>query len=1751
MTQRLSEFTDPRRNLGQLPDSAPLILFPVRIETRFVAGPELLVRIYPDDCSIDTFEPQLSATELVNVKRYWQNFWRSAGVEANQRAAWRNLVAAHGSGRAGWLLDQFEPTNLADVPVKADASDEVLVIATDAVPAQAAAISAYWRAVWVATDDGPTPLAAARATFESAVGAANADALLAQYEPFNLDDKPTAPLTRHVVAVQVAFVVFGADPATSTSSWTQAPQVRQFPERFIVVGYTGTRISLEAIGSEVSLPLFVGPDPSADPVADPDSIIHPIDGGDLFVPDQLAWMVDFDRAVAAGMALRIPISAAQACTGFDRLLVIGIQLSTADGSGPAILAELLDHHRTGRAGLGLLAQGTPTHNTTGLGTGYTAADDPDASFDDRRNLPLFTPTTDEWAKRDGQWLAEALGVDPALIAQVHGAGNEDQLRARAMQRALWPATLGYWMDEMMTPVFADETVRQIRDFVTRYVRGCGSLPALHIGGQPYGVLATTAFSRIAWLDQRRQDGDGLTRLHTLLTAVGPDWAAFATGSAHVGASGDPHQILLDILGLNPSSVEYYSRFAESLDQLFNTEVLFEGAVAFYEKLQSENLEAAAEALLKRLGYGGVAPDLLSHFFLTEASQLGVIIDDVALSETQPVRAYTDDGRNYLQWLADAGRASLDQVVAEQGFTGDVTPAALLYLLLRHALMLGYYDTSYDLHRSTGVLSATALAASKIEAPFIHVAEASAQPTESRFGLLYQAQPLITSSPTQLVAEYIALNLSTLLADAALAEQLAAFDVLKTAPTAALERAFAEHTDICTYRYDAWLLGLVDSQLQAMRALPTDDGQGDPVSYLGAYAWVENLRPSTATLTPVEVPPELQDPTGTLPPVRSDSSNGGYVHAPSMTHARTAAVLRSGYLANAGAANPKTMAVNLSSDRVRAALGVLEGIRNGQSVGALLGYQFELGLHDSYSLAEVDKFIYPLRKAFPLVADALATTTTDPGVPIEAIEARNVMDGRKLAEHITGGASASYPFGLSTLPTADPSESAAINAQVQALIDTYDSIADVALAEGVHQAVQGNFARVGATLDAYASGTFPPQPEVVSTPNTGQGLTHRVGLQLRPGLTAAVGATPAARAEPALDDWLTRTLPPLNTVGCVVTWTDPVTATPNSHAVTLADLGLAPIDVLDLVLPDSAQSMAELDDRVLAATIAASAPRPDADLMIQYLQAPPGGSSLFEASALVRAARDLVTRARPLRATDVMLSNAAASTPAAASTVVRARVADPKTDLDTLVADVATLLLTLDPLVTDPVINRATILADVDALLDSSVALLERAARFRIGAAGWGFAYAWRHDAYRTLITQVADLLTRLDGKLAEYDAAITAYDALPFATSEADRLVALQQAELMISTSLIVPTTALALRGQLDGVRGVFLARQLAFRTLRNTAPNTYSGALAALTALLPLTDIDRAPFDIRPLGDSAVTFVGELQRALDALHSAAAARSSATQQQLDAYDLATTPDAQVAALTAAAKALLGPDFMIIVEFTPPTAAAADWASAMNVSTSGVLLDHLVNTLDIDFPVEEWLTGVARVRPMIKAWETLTALVDAARGPADVPELVPVQLPYEAAASWVAMAYPSTYVFDSDRLCYTAHYTAAFDPTGPQCGLLLDEWTEAIPAASQDTGLTFNFNRPDNEPPQAILIVTPASMTGHWEWEDVLGALNETLDLAKVRTVDPSAVDATPYAMFVPATIMAATKYGISIGTNLSAANRAQRFYGTEVVEHG
>jgi hypothetical protein len=1747
-----TEFTDPRHNVGLLSADLPFALLPIRLETRFATissgtapSHQLWVRIYPDDCWIDTFEATLSATELANGQDYWKGIWRAGGVEADERGAWRSLIAAHGSGRAGYIVDTYKPTNVAARPTKAAATDEILAIPTQAPLAapEAAAITAYWQAIWLA-DGHLTQQAAARAALEAAVGTARAAELIASYVPFNLADAPQPPLRKSDVRLATAFVIFPPDPPTRQAAWSQAPQVRHFPDRFVVLGYSGGQTTLQALGGVVTLPLYVGPDPSADPKTDPTSAIHPA-GGDLFVPDQLKWMVDFETAVAAGTGLAIDLTAEQARVGFDRLIVLGLQLSASEEDGKSALEELLRHHAAGRAGMSLVPQGTPTHNTTGAGTGYTKRDDPDQSFDDRKHAPLFTPTPDPMKKRDGQWVAELLGIDPAVFTAVHDGGGSDQVQARAMQRALWPATIGYWMDKLLHPVFNDDTVASTRWFFTQFVSGRGAVPALRVGGQPYGILPTTAFSRIGWLDQGTSPVGALDsqltfvrELYRVLRAIDADWSTFSQAVSFVGKSGDAHQLLLDVVGLHPASVEYYSRYAESLSQLFNFTNLWGIGPEFYQALLALDLQAAARALLARLGYTGAQqPDVLQHFFLRRADQITTVIDDRPLSETDPIRAYATGGRNYIHWLIDAANKSLDALNSEQDFLSGATPKALLYLYLRHALMLGYYDTSYNLHLKAGFLSAAELAALKPEPAFVHVA-ATAPASESRFSLLYKTESRITGNPKLLVSDYITRNIAFLAQSAELRDQLDALSLLADAPTAQLERAFAEHIDCCMYRFDAWLLGLVTFQLQRLRYGSGGDGQAPRTGvYLGAYAWLEDLRPTSTVLTPVELSGDLRTVFAGSSPILRNPTNGGYIHAPSLTHARTAAVLRSGYLANAKPANPLTMKVNLSSDRTRLALSILEGIRNGQSLGALLGYRFERGLHDDHGLAEVDKLIYPLRKAFPLVADNLASTQTMPNVPIQAIEARNVMDGRKLIAQIRKSGVSSYPFGLTTLPATSAAEATAINSESNRLLDVYDAIADLALAEGVHQAVQGNFDRIGATLNAYSSGHFPPDPEVIQTGPSGISLTHRVAVHFSPGLAAPPNVTPRAQAEPALDAWLEGILAPLANVGCVVTWNDPGGAARHQD-VTLADLAVRPLDVLALFKPDSMQQMTELDDRILGFVLAKAAPRPDALLKIGFLTAPAGKLSVFQIMAIVRSLKTLLAGARPLQATDAMLQNDARPDHNTTVFIDRARIAGPKAALDALSADVAAFLASLGPLVAAPDTNRDTLVNGSDGFLDSAVSLLERAARFNIPLSGWGFAFAWRQRAVADLLAQVQQLVARWDARLSDFDARVAAYDALPAGTSDADRFQALRAAELDVVTQLEpLPPAPATLRAQLDAKRSAFATRRDQFAAVFASAGAKFTGFLAAVNALLPITAFDSQPFDLKSFGDRAVALASDLVTKLAGHASTINARRAAVQAQLDAHDAAGSAVAQVAALQSAGRALLGDDFRMMPEFSLTPAQGDEWANAYAAGQSGALLSYLKTSLHIDFPVDEWLHGAARVRPMLRAWEATVILAGACGRPE--PSLVAVQFPYESGAPWVAMQFPSTYLIDSDRLLYTAQYQTPFDKTARQCGMLLDEWTELIPATTRNTGITFNFARPDNEPPQAILLVTPASASRTWEWDDLVGALQETLDLAKKRAVEPGQLDITAYAPLLPATIMAVTLYGISITTNLAVANGA------------
>jgi hypothetical protein len=1738
-----------------------MLLGPVRLETVFTPA-ELLVRVFPDEWAIDAFEPKRTDHEHALAFAYWRKVWQAGGDRALRLSAWRDLVSSAGAGRAKWIAENREPLNPPDEPHRTGPDHVILVVADDD-PLPAAdrpPARAYWTAVYRAAG-AKAAVEAADASVESAVGAARASQIRAR-RPAGMTHVPPGG----VASAQVTVAFLDLPPAqaeqTKDSSWTAAAKARLLPDRFTLLGYVGGQLVLNVTGAPVPDELAVSPDPSAPPA---DQLrAH---DGDLAVPAALAWLTDFDSAVQAGMGFRVPLTDAIR-GGLDRLIALGVRVKSSPAQAKAELEGLIARQAQSRAGYRLLRQGTPTNNTGEARSGHGVGDEAEESFAAVLEAPAGPVAPGDWrAKTDGQQLAELLGIDPAVTRQLIGADGADAREARAMNTALWPATWGYHLQTMLNPIFGTAAVDATRSFFTRYVSGRGPLPAVQVGRQPYGLLVTTAFSRMAWADDDAAAAHR-RRLHTVLQAMAGDWQQLAAGVPRLGtdlgtdlgmegtagtAGADPHQLLLDLLAAHPTSVEFYQRYGQSAEDYFNRLNLGGLGTEVLDALAALNVQGRVRTLLTHLGYDPQRPDpdAATRLFTRRQHALrGPLVDDLPLSESRPVRASSDDDRNYLAWLAHVARTDFDAVRREDGFGGG-KPTALLYLLLRHAVLLAYDEAALRLAAAAHGLGEAQLVAARREQPFVHISTRT-QVTESRYGRLYAPDPAVTGAPDTLVADFIAQVIGQRPATVALGEQLDAVDVLAQAPTARLERALAEHLDCCAYRLDAWRLGLATERLFTMRRGPGGADGGAPTTglHLGAFGWLEDIRPRGA-FEQVQLSGRLAEVfagPGSSPLLR-DPASGGHIHTPSLNHATTAALLRAGYLANGGPANPGTLAVNLSSERVRVALSLIEGIRSGQSLGALLGYRFERGLHDLHDVAEVDFFIAALRTVFPLVAGKLPDTEPPAGTAIEQVEARNVVDGLELVRHVTRTGPATYPFGYDAeLPPADdPAQAQAIEAEVQRLVEIHDALADLAVAEGVHQAVLGDPDRAGAVFEAYTKSGFPPEPVVAATPRSGVSLNHRVGLHVRAGRSptaSPVGGqmTPRGRAEPGVNDWLARLLPGHGQAACLVTWTDPRTGADRDQVVSLAELGLAPIDLLWALRPTDAAAMADLDDRVIGRVMRAGSIRPDAEPLIRYTERLPGKITFFELSPLVSALRQLLLTARPLRPSDLVPPSGLETTGAGAATgsgldenvdlprarpaAVRAAMADFAGQLDGFVGDLGTPLA-------DPVAHRAELLSDVDDYLARMAELAITAAGFGMAGGGWGELTQWRRERFREALAAVDVVADRMAATLAAADAKIAAYDALPAGAPAEDGFALLQQGERLLTTTPTSPrpNTPQQLRAIVANRRAAFANRLSALEAIADSSRSTLSGLLDEVGDLQPVTAFDPLGLDLAPVEDAVVAFLAGLAARAADLRAAAGERLAAADAELARYDAAAAGAGRAAAAVAAIRALLGPDALAVPEFTVPDELAADWRAGYLASKQGKLTDHL----DRDFPVEDWLHGVARVRPRLSGWERVTLLADALGQ--HEPDLLPVQFPFEENAPWLALELPAGYQLRSDRLLYTAHYSDQPNPRDTFCGLLVDEWTERLPATGETTGIAMHYDRPGSEPPQAMLLVVPPQRAGAWTWDDLVAALHETLDLARSRAVEPTQVDGTAYAQLLPATVMTATAAPITISTDLSINN--------------
>ena len=361
-------------------------------------------------------------------------------------------------------------------------------------------------------------------------------------------------------------------------------------------------------------------------------------------------------------------------------------------------------------------------------------------------------------------------------------------------------------------------------------------------------------------------------------------------------------------------------------------------------------------------------------------------------------------------------------------------------------------------------------------------------------------------------------------------------------TAERARLVAEVLDCASHRYDAWVTSVATARLARLRAArPTGLA-------VGAYGAVEDLRVVGATEV-ADPPPEA--PAGVLVPPRDPAA----IVAPSTAHAATAAVLRGARLAHAPDDGPDgPLELDLTSTRVRAATAVLDGVRAGQPLGALVGYRFERDLHDATPDHRLDALVPTLRTLAPLVAAKDVDRVAVGAAPaaLEAVAATDVVDGVRLrelyaAERLDDGSlppggtivqrlgeappgHARYGSGPWTAP--DAAELRLVERALAGLDRLLDALSDLLLAEGVHQLVAGDPARAAAALDALAGDGVPAQPDVTTAPVTGTGLRHRL-LVLAAARTTSTSAgwrtSPRSRVDPSLEAWARDALGPASDV----------------------------------------------------------------------------------------------------------------------------------------------------------------------------------------------------------------------------------------------------------------------------------------------------------------------------------------------------------------------------------------------------------------------------------------------------------------------------------------------------------------------------------------------------------------------------------------------------------------------------------------------
>jgi len=1364
------------------------------------------------------------------------------------------------------------------------------------------------------------------------------------------------------------------------------------------------------------------------------------------------WIRNYETAINKGMAVELSYN-----KPLDLLVAVGIQDSPDDSVS---LGDLMNAHQY-TDGISFPKTGMATNVEEGM-------DEDPSVFDVKKSHETAISEEEGHHKyqNPGNALTSALGLDENIINRIDGANDKwfeggKRSPVANMNALLWPVTWQYFFKEMVgVDDKSEETKGNLTDLskhFEEFVRPNGPLPNLVVGNQPYGVLP------IAKLDLESEGFVGL--LAGQLDVLRNIW------SESVSNREERSNEFSDMEPINHGF---------SLRELYDVNNLPYGALpnTFFPKFEEIMKRSLNQSMLNFL-----PPLVLSMFGdFSPPLFLGLVCNDGELSEDEVSEG--EEFPEYSEYIRHIAGASIDDILLSNINISSETLLAELLI----ASQRSYY---IELVR---------------EKIFINLDDPDENKRrENRINL--KNPDFFKNEKTEIKVKFSDFNKK--------------LKELSELPSANLDRIFRQAMDTCSHRLDAWITSVATRRLDEIREVNTSNK-----IRVGAYGWLENL----------------------LPDKEAVKAKGGWIHAPSIDQAAAAGIIKSAQL---GSPSSGLLDVDLSSKRVRAALQLLEGVREGVNLSTLLGYRLERRMRKY----EFGKYISVLRDIAPLIVDKEFRHIDTPS---ESLGAFNIVDGLAIISAKKNWVTKNITE-ISGRPPHDKivlrgNDKKAIENHIDELQNEFDALSDLLKAEGVYQHVKGNSTRAGAVFSAGKNGEHIPESiEVVKTMR--QGIQHSQSLYIienthesdaveTPVSSDKVEMTRAI-IEPTVNRWCEKMLRSLVSGLTKITYD-------SDRQITVEDLNIAPIDFVymatdEFSFVDEIRKKIELLEPKVIVNRNSIKVTYKGDLIELNV--------LFE---VCKSLREIISAAKPLNENDFP------SLKLDYDDSLRKR---KEILLTELIRDRGTLETSIET-----VKSKLTTLTEID-FLNEDVDVLCKAL---MKMSNYNQLETWSGNSSRLeyyeirifLITQTNRLINQIKGMTKEKFAVsigdiskkVELISNIPLKREDKEALdnkALIAQVNSMANhlSKVLNPPNPTEIRTLVECLEGIQRIINSLANKIPESVPIAYNGLFAKLQDLNKnINKIVVGVVGFDTITDSAKSLLDklkELQGELNKVHlelgkfnehfvkiegviknisegdADSEARADLQQMltELREFIISSLPLIQGAGavvetsarttarftrfekntaepynpiekndlLIEQIKSVLGKDFIVLPTFKLTKNEEADW----------LISDKGVGTKE--HSVETWVRRSSMVRESIAKFDRARINASIFNNNKAVGSFHVMQLPLKINDVWISQN--DSYEDHEQRNSIVIHASGeasegtSLNFEGSIAGMKIDSWEEVVPFKQQETGLAFNYNAPNTEAPNTILLAVP-NKGETLDIEDLATMVKETNELAKIRMVD-------------------------------------------------